>query len=55
MFRSRVWLLKCCKSRNSYYMFYIMLCEVLFFLYVSYLCYVLLYIYYIFICILHAF
>ena len=36
-----IWLLKCCRNRNFYYMFFFMLYKVLFLLYISYiLCFV---------------
>ena len=54
--RFRLWLLKCSKSRNFYYMFYIhVLWSFIFVMYVIFMLYVLLYICYIFIRILFVF
>ena len=42
---SFIWLLKCCKNRSFYYMFYISLYKVLSWLYISYFCYMFYYIF----------
>ena len=51
---SLLWLLKCCKNRNFYYMFYIhVISSFILIIYFIFMLHVLLYIYYIFICTLY--